>query len=68
MPVPVAQGTISTDLLFWNTSSAFMATPVLQKPTVAVTFSLVTSSSVCLRPSSGLALSSRITSSSGRPR
>ena len=38
MAVPVAHGTIRTCWLFWNTSNAFMATPVLQKPTVAATF------------------------------
>jgi len=66
--VPVAHGTISRCWLFWNTSSAFMATPVLQKPMVAVTFSFSTSSSAWARPMSLLAWSSRITSSSLRPR
>ena len=43
------------------------ATPVLQKPMAATTFSL-SNSCETLRPWSGLAASSLMTSSSGRPR
>jgi hypothetical protein len=65
--VPVEHGTMSGLLASWNRSMALSATPVLQKPMVATTFSLISSCDT-LRPWSGLAVSSLITSSSGRPR
>jgi len=64
---PVAPLTISGIFASCSTLADGKVTPVLAKPTTATTFSFSTSSRATATPTSGLAWSSRMTSSIWRP-